>query len=201
MTDLWLEDFIAYDTETTGFGPEARIVELAVVRFSSGTVKEIFSGRFDPPDVDWSSDAVKGAVEIHGMTEESLKGCPTFGSHIDVILGYFKGCSVWVAHNAKFDQRLLQQEFNRWGRTFTVAEQHWSLCTLAIERKLARQTSGGNKLHEACARYGITLEHAHSAEDDTIACGQLLIAQLKSGRLPKRWMEVACPSRSVWPKL
>lgn len=197
MAELWRDDFIAYDTETTGFDSGARIIELAIVRFSGGEIKEIFSSTFDPPDVDWGSPSVQDASAINGLTKEKLAGCPTFGSHAGIILEYFQKCGVWVAHNAKFDQRMLQQEFRKWGREFQPTNQHWSLCTLSIARQL-NSNFGGNKLAEACARYGVELIDAHTAEADTIAAGQLFIKQLQSGKLPNNWTDIACPSRSKW---
>jgi len=100
--------FALFDTETTGVDPFIdRLVELAVVRIRAGDVIDsrtwlINPERFIPEE----------ARAVHGITPEMVADKPLFGDVCMEFLAFVDGC-VLMAHNASFDVRFLQSEFER----------------------------------------------------------------------------------------
>lgn len=179
---MWHQDFISFDTETTGFRSDSRIVELAAIRWVGGEVREVFDTRFDPGAIDWEGEAVKQAQAVHHITREMLAGCPTFESHVDQLARFLQASPLLVAHNVAFDLRMLDQEFDRAGRRVDLPD---AICTMKLARSLR---PGGHKLHESCEMWGVGLparDH-HTAFGDARACGLLLLAMHARGELPDR---------------
>jgi DNA polymerase-3 subunit epsilon len=176
----WADEYVAIDTETTGVGASARIVEVAAVTFSKGEPVREWSRLLCPPDVDWESPKVKEALAVNKITREQLSGQPTFAEVLpDLLLEL--SCDVWVAHNMDFDRRMLVQEHTRLERLLVLPP--LSVCTLNLAVRL--NTGGGrNKLHDVAARYGVKQEDAHRAAVDARVCGLILAAMFKEGRLP-----------------
>lgn len=175
---MWHQNFVTLDTETTGFDGSARIIELGMVWFHDGRVRDVLDVRFYPEGLDWESSAVKQAEATHHITRAELEGCPSFASHVEVVEQMMKRAPFIVAHNAEFDLRMVQQEFNRLGRPLQPIR---AICTLKLDRQLS---PGKHKLADSCRRWGVDLKDAHSALGDAKACGELLLAMWKSGRLP-----------------
>ena len=96
------------DTETTGTGPDDRIVELALLVFeydaTTGTIGRIVDtydgledpGRPIPPE----------ATAIHGITDEMVAGRALDEARIRSLLA---GLTLVIAHNAAFDRPFLER--------------------------------------------------------------------------------------------
>ena len=173
-------NFIALDTETTGLTANAYVIELAALWFVNGKVQDVFDSRFDPIGIDWDAPTVKQAEAVHKIPKEDLVCCPTFESHVEPLLEFLGRAPVLVMHNAKFDYRMLTQEFARAGFSTFRREYSELVCTLMLDRLLS---PAPHKLADSCNRWGVQLVNAHSAYDDAKACGELLLAMHKSGRV------------------
>ncbi len=90
-----------------------------------------------------------------------VEAAPTFGEIAATLARRLHG-TVLVAHNLSFDARMLDQEFNRLGTTFSTGTGH---CTLRMMSE---------KLGLACRRHGIPLSQAHRALADARATAELL---------------------------
>ena len=144
------------DCETTGFGRYDRLVEIAVVQMDTeaGNVVDEFDTLLNPErDV--------GPTDIHRVTPTMVEAAPTFGEIAATLARRLHG-TVLVAHNLSFDARMLDQEFNRLGTTFSTGTGH---CTLRLTSE---------KLGLACRRHGIPLSQAHRALADARATAELL---------------------------
>lgn len=145
------------DVETTGLYRSDRIVEIAIVTMdSTGNVIDEFDTLVNPlrdPGPTW----------IHGVTASMLAEAPTFEDIADRIAARLHG-TVVVAHNLRFDARMIDQEF---GRTDVQIDWGAGLDTLQVT---------GCKLGVACAEYGIRQQGSHRALFDARATGQLLFA-------------------------
>ncbi|MBE6876381.1 MAG: 3'-5' exonuclease [Ruminococcus sp.] len=101
--DAFVQDYIIFDLETTGFTPEnCQIIEIGAIKFSNG--KEM--SRFHEY-VKISGSVPKKITKLTGITDEMLSD----GKDIKTILENFKeyiGNSVLIAHNVSFDMRFLQ---------------------------------------------------------------------------------------------
>jgi len=55
------------------------------------------------------------ATKIHGITDNDVKDCPTFGERAKEILNYIDGCNLGGFNSNAFDFPLLYNEFARCG--------------------------------------------------------------------------------------
>lgn len=102
-------NLVFLDTETTGLSRKwpvstgHRIVEVAALKENN----EMFHCLINP-----GMEISKKAESIHGITNDSLKGKPSFESITPYFLKFIEGCTI-VIHNAKFDINFLDNEFER----------------------------------------------------------------------------------------
>ena len=140
---------IILDTETTGFDPRNgdRIIEIGAVELikrrltQSNYHQYIFPERSVPQD----------AIDVHGITDEFLKGKPLFSQIVDDFMEYVKGAEL-IIHNAPFDVGFINHELsllpkNKWGKI----EDH---CQITDSLKMARKAYPGqrNSLDALCKR-------------------------------------------------
>ncbi|RJP28615.1 MAG: WYL domain-containing protein [Actinobacteria bacterium] len=101
--------FCAVDVETTGLYMGSRLVELGAVRFSPRGVIDEFHTLVDPME-----PIQQGAIDIHGITDEMVRGCPRPAEVVEGFASYL-GDAVFIAHNARFDVRIIGMELARAG--------------------------------------------------------------------------------------
>lgn len=152
---IWERELAALDFETTGLSPERgdRAIEVAVVR-----------GRFGEEPIRWSTLLDPGrpvdATEIHGITDEMLRGQPRFVEAAPTLSRLLRG-AVLVAHNARFDLGFLQMEYARAG---LWAPEVPVLDTLGLSRRVLALKS--HSLGSVLAHLGLARDRAHRALDD-----------------------------------
>lgn len=179
--DTFPMHYLSFDTETTGFGPSAKIVELSVVYFTNGQVVEEWEQLFWPGDIDW--EKAQGAFDVNGLSREKLLGKPTFGEAKNEIVDRLKGEKIWVAHNTPFDMGMLQQEFDQLNTP--MPEPAFALDTMMLDAVCDKYRKGSRKLDAVARVWGVAFEgDAHRAAADTMVCGKVLWAILQSGKLP-----------------
>ncbi|MBR0197508.1 MAG: 3'-5' exonuclease [Kiritimatiellae bacterium] len=183
MLDLKLDNpLIVFDIESTGLSPrQDRIVELCAIKVMP-TGEEI--------EKTWLLNPVipipKEVSQIHGITDELVKDCPTFKDKAEEIFEFFKGCDVSGFNADKFDIPLLEEEFARAGFNFgSTSRKHVDVQKI-YHRKEPRDLT-------AAVRFYLGRDHegAHGAAADTRATLEVLKAQLKKyGDLPKSVAEM-----------
>lgn len=152
------ERIAVVDVETTGLYNSDRVVEVAIVTMDpSGTVIDEFETLINPGrDV--------GPTWLHQLTASMLVDAPCFDDVAHHVASRLDG-AVCVAHNLRFDRRMLDNEFQAAGIT---VEWGTGLDTLSVT---------GCKLGVACAEHGINFEGtSHSALADARATARLLLA-------------------------
>ena len=103
-------EFVAFDTETTGFSPEKdRIVEIGAVKFKNGEVMERRTWLINPerPIPYW-------AKKVHGIDDTMVADQPTFPEMYAEFQEFIDG-TVLIAHNARFDISFIEEELKRCG--------------------------------------------------------------------------------------
>jgi len=155
---------IILDTETTGLSKEDKIVEISLLELIDG----IKTGRklhyfFNP-----EKKISRRAVEIHLITNESVKNAPLFSQKAEEIIKFI-GSGTIIAHNARFDRRMLNQELINSG--WEAYPEKRFIDTLEIARFLFPKLP--NNQDALCVRFGIDNENRmttgiHSAYEDTI---------------------------------
>jgi DNA polymerase III subunit epsilon len=182
----WTDGWVALDTETTGLGSSARVIEVAVVTFEGGEPVGAWSRLLYPENVDWENEGVKKALEVNRITREQLQGQPTFEEILPDLLVELSH-DVYVAHNATFDMRMLNAELQRVSRP--ALSPRLTICTKNLASHL-NKTTEGNRLQDVAPRWGIKQASAHRAVVDALVCGQVLAAMARGGHLPPDDMEM-----------
>jgi DNA polymerase III epsilon subunit-like protein len=149
--------FVAFDLETTGFGDDSAICEIAFVKFDGVSEIEKLTSLVKPgPNAVW----VKTASEKNGISKNSVRSAPSFSSLL-VSVRDFVGELPLVAHNASFD-------VNTW-----VSEGGFeieSICTKVLAKSVLGRTGELSTLAE---QFSIRTGELHRAEADAILCGQV----------------------------
>ena len=145
---------VVLDTETTGLEPEQghRVIEIGGVELLGRRLTGRRFHRYLQPDraID------KGALEVHGITEEFLRGQPRFEDVADDFLRFIGGAEL-VIHNADFDVAFLDYELGLLGgareerRIRDLAREVTD--TLALARRL--HPGQRNSLDALCKRYQV----------------------------------------------
>ena len=142
---------IVLDTETTGLEPEQghRIIEIGCVEvFKRRKTGRTFH-RYIRPD----REVDRGALQVHGITNEFLAQQPRFEEIVEEFLEFISGAEL-IIHNAAFDVAFLNAELARLsGARRQVAD----LCPILDTLPMARQMHPGqrNSLDALCKRYGV----------------------------------------------
>src|SRR5210317_1120449 len=99
---------IVLDTETTGLEPADghRIIEIGCVELIDRRLTGNTYHQYIQPDREIDA----GAVEVHGITNESLADKPRFADIAAEFLEFIKGSEL-VIHNAPFDVGFIDHEF------------------------------------------------------------------------------------------
>ena len=151
--------YVVLDTETTGTAPKSdRIVWVAVAILDDHTVTERWSTFLDP--------GPGSRVRVAGI---DLAGQPTFADIALRLANLLRG-GVLVAHNAPFDVSFLAAEYERAGITMPEVP---VICTLRLARRLGLEVASFS-LVDCCARFGISHQRRHQADEDVEATVQLL---------------------------
>ena len=142
---------IVLDTETTGLEPSEghRIIEIGCDELIDRRITGNTYHQYLQPD----REIDVGAVEVHGITNESLADKPRFADIAAEFLEFIKGAEL-VIHNAPFDVGFIDHEFKLLARSpGTVVDHCKVLDTLAMARRL--HPGQRNSLDALCKRYDI----------------------------------------------
>lgn len=151
------------DLETSGFNPpQAKILEIAILKINvNGDVIEEFSTLIDPMAMD------VGRTDIHGITLKMLKHAPTFAEATGSILKIIQN-SILVAHNARFEENFLANEFGIAGISLPSLP---ALDTLWLSREILDLEN--YKLETVIASYNERIDDAHTALGDVRAMAKV----------------------------
>lgn len=146
---------IVLDTETTGLDPSDghRIIEIGCVELINRRLTGNNYHQYIQPDRDIDA----GAMEVHGITNESLADKPRFADLAKDFLDYIRDAEL-VIHNAPFDVGFMNHEFRLLGKKWGRVDEHCTvLDTLAMARKL--HPGQKNNLDALCKRYAVNNTH------------------------------------------
>ena len=159
-----------FDLETTGTNvSKDRIVEIAIVKaFTDGT-KEVKSWKVNP-----GIPIPMETTLIHGISDEDVKDAPSFKDIAPQIIEMIKDSDLAGFNSNRFDIPLLAEELLRNGFDFDLSK-HRPIDAQVIYHKMEPRNLG------AAYKYycGKDLIDAHSAEADTLATYEVLMAQIE----------------------
>ncbi len=155
---------VVFDTETTGCTSSDEICQLAAAEYVNGQLERTMNVYIHP-----SCEMNPFAEQIHGISmdyldEHGIEPSDALRQFFD-----FLGSDVLlVAHNNRFDMRMLQQECAKFDVAFEP--EGVQLCdTLALSRRL-RPDLKSHALGNLLEPLGIEGINSHDALDDTLAC-------------------------------
>ena len=159
-----------FDIESTGLNIATdRIVEISVVKVHPDGEVETKTRRINP-----TIPISPEAQAVHGISDEDVKDCPTFKQVAKSLAQWMSGCDIAGYNSTKFDIPLLAEEFLRADVADFDFRKRKLVDVQTIFHKMEQRTlSAAYKFY--C---GKTLENAHSAEADTLATYEILMAQL-----------------------
>jgi len=165
---------IILDTETTGLltTSKHRLVEIGCLEM----VNRRFTQKHFHCYLNPQRPVDKGALAVHGLTDEFLKDKPLFSQIVEEFLDFVNGAEL-IIHNAPFDIGFLNYELNLLNQAMTPIERH---CTVTDTLVLARQKHPGqpNNLDALCRRYQIDNSNRdlHGALIDAQLLGRVYLA-------------------------
>jgi len=164
---------VVFDTETTGCSRHDEICQIAAMEYVGGVLTRTFSTYVCPScEMNPWAEAVHGLspdfLSVHGLApEEAMRRFFAFLGN-DVLL---------VAHNSRFDMRMLSQECAKFGLRF--APEGVETCdTLALARRL-RPGLKSYALANLIGVLGIDGVNSHDALDDARACAGVFFGILR----------------------
>lgn len=165
---------VAYlDTETTGLGYDAEIIQIGIIDGQGNTLFESL--------VKCESEIDPHAQAVHGISKDDLQNAPTWLEIYKEVACVIQNYRVINIYNEEFDCRMIDQTSKRYGVEFPSFE---SCCVMEL---YARFFNDGRraKLINACLGFGIDVEdiQTHSVIGDCELTRRLDIVMLKE--IPK----------------
>ena len=161
--------FATFDIETTGLNIGSdRIVEICIARQNVDGSQEVKTMRLNP-----TIPIPPFVTAIHGITDDDVKDCPTFAKAAPQLNAFLENCDIGGYNSNKFDVPFLVEEFLRAGIEFNLANRRFVDVQNIFHRMEPRTLKGAYKFY--CQK---DIVNAHSAEADTLATYEILLAQL-----------------------
>ena len=160
---------IFFDLETTGVDTSKdRIVEISMVKIMPDG-EEIIKTRRINPEMHIPAEA----TEVHHITDEDIKDCPTFRQIAKSLYQFMEGCDFGGFNSNRFDLPMLVEEFLRVGVDVDFKKRRFIDVQNIFHQMEQRTLVAAYKFY--CDK---DLTEAHSAEADTMATYEVLKAQL-----------------------
>lgn len=158
------------DTETTGLGMNAEIIEIAIIDTDGKLLFQSFvrpRGLIEPD-----------AMQVHGITQAEVNRAPEWAEVWPQIEKTLVGRKVGV-YNSDFDLRMLKQSHQRAWLKWNLPENNF-FCIMKLYARFygdwdpQRRGYRFHSLESAGRQSGILLPNSHRAQDDALLARALL---------------------------
>ena len=161
---------VFFDLETTGINiAKDRIVEISILKILPNGNKESKTWLVNP-----EMEIPKEASDIHHITNERVVTEPTFNELATEVSKMIAGCDLAGFNSNRFDIPLLAEEMLRADVDFSMKDRLAIDVQTIFHKKEQRTLTAGYKFY--CDK---DLTDAHSAEADTKATYEILLAQIE----------------------
>lgn len=158
------------DIETTGkSAKDGKITEIALFVHNGVEVVDSFSTLVNP-----ECHIPYFITKLTGIDDEMVKNAPRFFEIAQKIIELTAG-RIFVAHNARFDYRYIQEEFRGLGYDF----KRKTICTVKLGRKYL-PGHASYSLGKLCDDLNIIIDGRHRATGDALATVKLFEIILKT---------------------
>ncbi len=160
---------VFFDLETTGTNTLTdRIVEISIIKITPDGKEMVQTQRINP-----ERPIPPESTAVHGITDDDVKDAPTFRQVARQIANIIGDSDIAGFNSIKFDIPMLAEEFDRTDVDIDL-HRHKFIDVQNIFHKMERRTLAAAYLFY-CNK---DLENAHTAEADTRATYEVLMAQL-----------------------
>lgn len=158
-----------FDLETTGINLQTdRIVEIAILKINPDGTEQLFLKLVNP-----EMPIPAQATAVHSITDEMVADKPTFKHLVSDVLEFIHNCDLGGFNINRFDVPLLAEECFRCGYDLLVDTRKMVDVQVIFHKMEERTLKAAYKFY--CQK---DLVDAHSAEADTKATYEILLAQL-----------------------
>jgi DNA polymerase-3 subunit epsilon len=154
---IWAAQPLFLDTETTGLGNAAEIVEISILDHNGGVLLDtlVRPRRSIPAD----------AIQVHGIRNEMVRDAPTWMHVWPQVESILAGRQVGI-YNAEFDLRMMRQSHHVIGLPWRrFPGQEFCVMRLYADFYGSRRWQ---RLEDAGRQSGINLPNSHRARGDTL---------------------------------
>jgi DNA polymerase-3 subunit epsilon len=159
-----------FDLEATGINIGAdRIVEISVIKLHPDGSEEVKTWRVNPE----MPIPIESSL-IHGIYDEHIKDEPTFKAIAPLVAEFLDNSDLAGYNSNKFDIPMLMEEFLRVGVLFDLDNRHFVDVQNIFHQMEQRTLKAAYQFY--CKK---DIVNAHSAEADTRATMEVLLAQIE----------------------
>ncbi len=160
---------IFFDVETTGLNvTKDKIVEISYIKVFPDGTEECKTMRINP-----GFPIPAASTEVHHITDEDVKDCPTFKQVAKTLERVFEGCDIAGFNSNRFDVPILVEEFLNAGVSINFSKRKFIDVQTIFHKMEQRTLAAAYQFY--CHK---SLDDAHSACADTRATYEVLKAQL-----------------------
>lgn len=184
-----MRKWLVFDTETTGLPvpssapieKQPKIIDFALVEVTLDAVngEGVNIAPYISREKSWliqpGEELSKEITKITGLTDDDLRGQPSFPEVLPEIITWFHGVEGIIAHNLPFDLGLLVNELRRCGKEFAFPYPAQQLCTVAHYHPVYGRRAKLTEVYERVM--GQPLAQKHRALDDTRALAEIVIKE------------------------
>lgn len=175
-------NFVTIDVETANVDM-ASICQIGIAKYVNGVLAAEWKSYVDPEDY---FDGIN--ISIHGISESTVEGAPTFPELVDTLRSYLES-SVVVCHT-HFDRVAISQAAHRY--EITPPECTWLDSARVARRAWAECSWKGYGLYDVCKMLGHSFKHHDALEDAKAAAHILLAASNETGLDIESWLKRVC---------
>ena len=176
------------DIEATGLNVGSdRIVEIALVKVQSNGNLESKVHKINP-----TIPIPEETSKIHGIYDKDVEGCPTFRDLSRDINSFLGGCDLAGYNSNKYDIPMLIEEFTRCEIHFDISNRKLIDVQNIFHKMEQRTLAAAYQFY--CNK---SLVNAHSAEADTKATYEVLLAQLEKYEVLKNDIDFLAQFSSI----
>ena len=166
---------VFFDLETTGVQVGSdRIVEICLHKVMPDQSSETLTLRVRPVnDAGETMHIPADATAVHGISDADVTDKPSFREQAPRLMAFIGDADLAGYNSNKFDVPMLVEEFTRAGIEFDVSQRHLVDVQNIFHKMEQRTLKAAYRFY--CHK---ELDNAHSADADTLATYEVLMAQL-----------------------
>ena len=164
---------VFFDLEATGLNiSKEKIIEIAIIKINPDQTESTFVEKINP-----GFPIPPESTEIHGITDEDVKDCPTFEKFATAIIEFIGDADLAGYNSNRFDIPFLLEELLNAGLELDMENRRFIDVQTVFHKMEQRTLVAAYKFY--CDK---DIVNAHSAEADTRATYEVLKAQLDISR-------------------